>query len=154
MNDKRWLMMIATAVAGLLASGHAAAQFKDAEDATEYRQGAFHVMGNHFGRLGAMANGKVPYDAKSAEINAGVVATLSHLPWAAFLEGTDKGETDAKPEIWSQPEKFKSAALKMQEEVGKLDAAAKTGNFDKFKAAFGEAGKACKACHDDFRKKH
>ena len=151
--NNRWLM-IAAAAAALLASGHAAAQFKDAEDATEYRQGAFHVLGNHFGRLGAMANGKVPYDAKVAEINAGIVLTLSSLPWTAFVSGSDKGETDAKPEIWSQPEKFKSAALKMQDEVAKLDAAAKTGNFEKFKTAFGSAGKACKACHDDFRKKH
>jgi cytochrome c556 len=36
----------------------------------------------------------------------------------------------------------------------KLAAAAKTGNQDAIKAAFGAAGETCKACHDDFRKKH
>jgi cytochrome c556 len=36
-------------------------------------------------------------------------------------------------------------------EVAKLNAAAKTGNLDQIKAAFGAAGASCKACHDDFR---
>ena len=40
----------------------------------------------------------------------------------------------------------------MMEEVGKLNAAAKTGNLDQIKASFGEAAKTCKACHDHFRK--
>ena len=30
--------------------------------------------------------------------------------------------------------------------------AAKTGNLDQIKAAFGPVGGSCKACHDDFRK--
>jgi cytochrome c556 len=34
----------------------------------------------------------------------------------------------------------------------KFNAAAKTGNIDSIKAAAGDTGKACKACHDDYRK--
>jgi cytochrome c556 len=33
----------------------------------------------------------------------------------------------------------------------KLQAAARTGNLDQIKAAFGAAGQSCKACHDNFR---
>ena len=33
------------------------AQFEKTEDALQYRQSAFFVLGQHFGRLGAMANG-------------------------------------------------------------------------------------------------
>jgi cytochrome c556 len=137
----------------VLASGHAAAQFKDAEDATEYRQGALHVLGNHFGRIGAMVTGKAPFDAKAVQINADIASTMIKLPWAAFIDGSDKGETAAKPEIWSQADKFKAAALKAMDKVAELDAAAKTGDQEKIKAAFGAAGQACKGCHDDFRKK-
>lgn len=36
--------------------------------------------------------------------------------------------------------------------VAKLSAASKSGNLDQVKAAFGDAGRTCKACHDDFRK--
>lgn len=130
----------------------AQAQFAKPEDAVKYRKASFTVMAAHFGRLGAMANGKAPYDAKAAADNAELVATLAKLPWAAFGEGTDKGETRAKPEIWKDAAKFKEAADKMQTEMGKLNVAAKAGNVDALKAAFGPAAASCKACHDNFRK--
>ena len=130
----------------------AQAQFAKPEDAIKYRKASFTVMAAHFGRLGAMANGRAPYDAKSAADNADVVATLSKLPWAAFGEGTDKGDTRAKPEIWKEAAKYKEAADKMQAEIVKLNTAAKAGNIDALKVAFGPAAASCKACHDNFRK--
>ena len=130
----------------------AQAQFAKPEDAIKYRKASFTVMSAHFGRLGAMANGRVPYDAKAAADNADTVSALAKLPWAAFGEGTDKGETRAKPEIWKESAKFKEASDKMQAEVAKLNVAAKAGNLDALKAAFGPAGASCKACHDNFRK--
>ena len=137
----------------LLAMGlPAQAQFAKPEDAIKYRKASFTVMSAHFGRLGAMANGRAPYDAKAAADNADVVATLAKLPWAAFGEGTDKGDTRAKPEIWKEAAKYKEAADKMQAEIVKLNTAAKAGNIDALKAAFGPAAASCKACHDNFRK--
>ena len=67
-------------------------------------------------------------------------------------EGTDKGETRAKPEIWAEMDKFKAAASTMQDEMTKLNAASKTGSLDAIKAQFGKVGQACKACHDNYRK--
>ena len=137
----------------LLAMGlPAQAQFAKPEDAIKYRKASFTVMAAHFGRLGAMANGRAPYDAKAAADNADVVATLAKLPWAAFGEGTDKGDTRAKPEIWKEAAKYKETADKMQAEIVKLNTAAKAGNIDALKAAFGPAAASCKACHDNFRK--
>ena len=130
----------------------AAAQFQKPEDAIKYRQSAFTVMANHFGRIAAMAQGRVPFDAKVAAENADIVMTMSKLPFQGFGEGTDKGLPQrAKPEVWKEQPKFKAAAEKMQAEVAKLDAAAKTGNLDAIKAAVGAVGGSCKACHDDFR---
>lgn len=130
----------------------AQAQFAKPEDAVKYRKASFTVMAAHFGRLGAMANGRAPYDAKLAADNAEVVASLAKLPWAAFGEGTDKGDTRAKPEVWKEAAKFKEAADKMQAEIVKLNTAAKAGNIDALKTAFGPAAASCKACHDNFRK--
>ena len=130
----------------------ASAQFARAEDAVKYRKAAFTLLGNHFGALGAMANGKMPYNAGVAAEAADVVAVVSKLPWRAFGEGTDKGETRAKPEIWKEQAKFKEGSEKMQAEVTKLAAAAKTGSLDNLKAAFGPAAQSCKACHDQYRK--
>ena len=133
----------------------ASAQFAKAEDAIKYRQSALSVLGTHFGRLGAMANGKAPYDAAAAAADAEVVAMVSHLPWQAFGPGTDKGrETAARPEIWQEQAKFKDRAEKMQATVAeKLLPAAKSGSLEQLKAAFGPTAQSCKACHDDFRRK-
>jgi cytochrome c556 len=144
-------LFLAAAVAAVALP--AAAQFQKPEDAVKYRQSAFTVMANHFGRIGAMANGKVPFDAAAAAANADIVATMSKLPFPAFVDGSDKvANTHAKPEVWSESDKFKAAATKMQEEVAKLDVAAKSGNLDQLKAQFGATAQSCKACHDHFRK--
>jgi cytochrome c556 len=132
----------------------AQAQFAKAEDAIKYRQSALFVMGQHFTRLAAMAQGKIPFEAKAAADNAALVETLSKLPWAAFGEGTDQGgNTKAKPEVWTDNAKFKEAAEKMQAEVIKLAAAAKTGKLEDLKTAVGATGGTCKNCHDNFRNK-
>ncbi len=132
--------------------GPAAAQFAKPEDAVKYRQSALTLMGAHLARIGAMANGRVPFDAKIAADNAEVLATVSKLPWAAFGPGTDKvGNTKGKPEIWTEQVKFKEAADKMMAETAKLAATAKGGNLDAIKAAFGATAGSCKACHDAYR---
>lgn len=146
------LMWAAAAVAGLVTALPAAAQFARPEDAINYRKSAFTVMSNHIGRVGAMVQGKAPFDAKAAQDNADIALMMSKLTYTAFIEGTDKGETRAKPEVWAERDRFKAAATKMQEEMGKLNAATKTGNLDTIKAAFGPVGQACKNCHDHFRK--
>lgn len=146
---------IPTATAGLLACAialPAAAQFAKPEDAIKYRKAAFTVMARHFGIVAGMAAGKIPFDAKVAADNAEIATMVSKLPYAGFVEGSDKGDTKAEPKIWAEMDKFRAAAGKMQEEMAKLNVAAKGGNLDAIKAAVGDTGKACKACHDNYRK--
>lgn len=147
------LTISAAALACMCAALPAAAQFAKPEDAIKYRQSALSVMGTHFGRIGAVVQGRVPFDAKAVADNANVVVFMSKLPFVAFVEGSDKGNTKAKPEIWKDQAKFQALAKDMQEQVVKLEAAAKSGNLDAVKVAFGDSAKACKACHDDFREK-
>ena len=135
----------------LLAALPAHAQFQKPEDATRYRQGVLFAMGQHFGRIGAMVNGRVPFDAKLAAENADLVAAMSALPWHAFVPNSDKGNTKAKPEVWSDAARFKEASDKLGAETQRLAASAKAGNLDALKAAYGSTGAASKACHDNFR---
>jgi cytochrome c556 len=149
----KFVATLALAAAAFVLAGPASAQsFQKPEDAIRYRQGAFRVLSAHFGALGAMANGRAPYDAQAASHHADVIALVSHLPYTAFGPGTDKGDTRAKPEVWTEQAKFKESADKMQDAVAKLAAAAKTGSVENLKTAFGPAGQTCKACHDNFRK--
>jgi cytochrome c556 len=141
------------AVVGLATALPAVAQFRNAEAAIKYRQSVMQVQNFHLGRISAMANGRMPFDAKVAAEDATLLDTIDKLPFVAFIDGSDKGDTRAKPEIWKERAKFDAAALKMQEDVAKLNAAAKTGSLDAIKAAAGAVGQSCKGCHDDYQAK-
>jgi len=135
----------------LITASPAFAQFQKPEDAIKYRQSAFSVMGTHFGRIGAVVKGEVPYNKDDVAKNAAIVATLSTLPWQAFGAGTEGGK--AQPAIWAEAAKFKAGSEKMQAAVAELNQAAQSGNLENIKKAFSATGQTCKACHDDFRKK-
>jgi len=141
------------AIAALAAAVPALAQFQKPEDAVKYRQSSFFVMGQHFGRLGAMASGKAPFDAKAAAENAAIVETMSKLPWAGFVASTESVKSGAKPEVWAEKAKFDQGAEKLQGEASKLAAAAKMGNLDALKTAFADTAGTCKACHDSYKAK-
>ncbi|MDR2154504.1 MAG: cytochrome c [Burkholderiaceae bacterium] len=143
------------ALAAAITAHSAFAQAKP-EDAIKYRRAAFTVMAKHFGHLGAMADGKAPFDAQAAAADADVLAVVSDLPFTAFGPGTNKGaiKTEAKPEIWQDPAKFKQAHEDMRAAMPKLIAAARSGSADQIKDAFGPTGKTCKGCHDSFKEKH
>lgn len=148
---KMTVAAVACAAALCTTAVMAAPQFAKAEDAVKYRQSAFSVMGTHFSALGAMASGKAPYDAKAAAEHADVLAVVANLPWAAFGEGTEGGK--AKPEIWKEKAKFDEKHQAFGAEAGKLLEAAKSGELDKLKAAFGPAAQTCKSCHDAYKNK-
>ena len=140
------------AAAAVVLSAPAQAQFAKPEDAIKYRKAVMTLQGAHFGRIAAMAGGRVPFDAAVAVENATILEVATRLPLAGFTPGSDKGETKAKPEIWTDMGKFKMVGEKLNADAVKLLAAAKTGNLDTLKAAVGPVGGNCKSCHDDFRK--
>lgn len=147
---------IASLVIGLLALGagvatQAQTPFARAEDAVKYRQGTLFALSHHFTRIGAMVNGRVPYDARAAVEHAELVAVLAKLPAIGFGPGTQHVSRGAKPEIWTEQARFKEQSDKMVTESAKLLAAAKTNNIDQLKAAYLATASTCKSCHDGYR---
>ena len=153
-------VLVATlALAGV--STAALAQVKP-EDAIRARQSIMRVVALNFGPMANMAQDKEPFNKDVFTANAARLESLWAMnPGKFFVAGTDKpvagakiaSFTDAKPEVWSQTDKFKAAYDKAGQEIGKLAQAAKSGDEKAMKAAAGEVGKACKGCHDDFRAK-
>jgi cytochrome c556 len=135
----------------LVSAGAAFAQFQKPEDAIKYRQSAFTVMANSFGKIGAVVKGEVPFNKDDVAKNAAVVALISTLPWQAFGPGTEGG--NALPAIWSDNAKFKANSEKLQLAAANLNTAAKSGDQEAIKKAFAATGATCKGCHDDFKKK-
>jgi cytochrome c556 len=132
-------------------SAPASAQFARGEDAVKYRQGALYVLAHHFTRIGAMVNGRTPYDARAAVEHAELVAALAKLPPSGFGPGTEKLSARARPEIWSEQVRFKEHNDRMVAESAKLLVAARTHSVDQLKASFAATAATCKGCHDAYR---
>ncbi|RPH66556.1 MAG: cytochrome c [Burkholderiales bacterium] len=139
----------AALVSGMLLASPAMAQFAKAEDAINYRQSAFTVMSNHMGRLAAMAKGERPFDPSTAQHSARIIDTMAKLPWEAFVPGSDKGETGAKPGLFQNMDDVRKLSERLNGETGKLVTAA--GSLDSLRTQVGATGAACKACHDKYR---
>ena len=130
------------------------AQFAKPEYAIKYRKAVMFLIAQHFGRMGAMAKEKIPYNQEVFTKNAMLVETLSRLPWeAAMVPGTDSGDTTLNASVLVQQAKFKEVAQTFETQATKLVSAAQSGDFSAIKTQFGAVGRSCKACHTQFRTK-
>jgi len=146
--------LVAAGVAVAVASGVALAQVKP-EILVKQRQAVMTLQGKYFGPLAGMAQGKVPYNASVVQRNAGFLDNLSRMPWDGFDPSTKDVtvKTGALPAIWSDNAKFREAADRLQSETSKLYAVSRGGDEAAVKAQIGAVGKACGACHENFRQK-
>ena len=151
--QKSTTMTLGAALALALAAT-ALAQDVKPERYIKFRQGIMQAQGWNAGIMGAMVKGERPYNKDEFLTRAVYLEQLSHMAWEGFPPGSEQGApTKAKPEIWKDTAHFKQANEKLQAETPKLVAAATTGDMSQIKPAFGDVGKACGACHDDFREK-
>lgn len=150
----KFVAALSLAAAGL-AAAPAHAQFAKGEDAIRYRQSVFVIMGAQMGRINAQLKADKP-NVASIQSAAAVLASVAPLAGEGFVPGSETGgvpPTKAKPELFLDGPKVAALSKKMNEEVAKLNAAAKGGDVKAIQAAFGSVGQSCKACHDDYRAK-
>lgn len=155
-----WKPVRAIAIGVALLSSLAAAALAQeqppskAEQAIKYRQSVYKVILWNFGPVAGMAQGKIPYDAADFARRAERVATMAPMLLEGYPEGsaTASGvKTRARPEIWENMSDFTKLMHDMESKTAALATVAKEGDFEKSKAAFGEAASACKACHEKYR---
>ena len=122
--------------------------------AIKFRQGILQAQGWNAGFMNAMIKGEKPYNKDEFLLRATYLDELAHMAWEGFIPGSDQGApTKAKPEIWTEPAKFKQYQSNLQAATAKLVVAARGGDMSLIKPAFNDVGKACGECHDDFRTK-
>lgn len=142
------------ALAGVLAMGVAGVAVADQyEDAIKYRQAAFTLVKGNFGPMGAMVKGEMPYDSEAFAEYAANLAAVAGMADDGFIDGSDMGDTKAKPGVWENRAEFDEKMAQFQKLSGELAVVAKSGNMDQIKPKFGAVGKSCKSCHDDFKSK-
>lgn len=154
-NPMETLMKMSLLAAGLavaVMSGEALAQAKP-EVLVKQRQAAMTLQGKYFGPMAGMAQGRIPYDAKIVQRNAGFLDNLSRMPWDGFDAATKDVKSAALPAIWAEPAKWGEAADRLQSETSKLYAVSRSGDEAAVKAQIGAVGKACGGCHESFRQK-
>jgi len=144
--------LLAAGLAVALLSGEALAQAKP-ETLVKQRQSAMTLIGKYWGPMAGMMQGKIPYDVKVIQRNAGFLDNLSRMPWDGFAESTKDVKSAALPAIWSDNAKFAEAADRLQNEASKLYAVSRSGDEAAVKAQLGAVGKACGGCHESFRQK-
>ena len=128
---------------------------QQAEMATQTRKGLYDLIGMNFGPVGGMLKNKVPFDAATVQKNAGRIKVLSTMIPEVFQTDTHtfQVKTKAKENIWTNVADFGSKADDLQKAAAALEDAAKTGDKGATLRAAGAVGKACGACHDNYRDK-
>ncbi len=144
------LLALSAALLALPSLAHA--QDRKIEQAIKHRKAAFTLMATYVNRMVQTVDGHRPFDAKQMAQDAKAVELLSKLPWEGFVEGSERGDTRAKDDIWFEDEKFKRYAHDLQAKSVGVTTAAESGDLKRFKVAVGHMRDACNTCHKAFRK--
>src|SRR5215213_7529536 len=135
-----------------MAAGAAFAQQKP-EVLVKQRQAVMTLQGKYFGPMAGMAQGKVPYNADLVKRNSAFLDNLSRMAWDGFDPSTKDVKSAALPAAYEQQAKFREAGSRLETEAHKLWEVSQNGDEAAVKAQIGAVGKACGACHNDFRQK-
>jgi len=143
----------ALGIVALSLATSASAQVKP-EDQIKYRQAAYSFASWNMGKIKTNLDGSYNADQVKAAANA-IAAVANSGLGALFGPGTDKAvgaqKTSVKPELFQNGTEVAKLSGNFAKAANELAAAAATGDAVAVKAAFGETGKTCKACHDQFK---
>jgi cytochrome c556 len=123
-----------------------------AEQVLKYRKSVYQVMAWNFGPMGAMSQGKMPYNAAEFALRAERVAAVAPLLAEAFPPETQGlADSKLKPAMWANRPDFDAKLKDLIDRSATLAAVAKGGDLEKSKEAFFATANACKACHDKYK---
>ncbi len=154
-HSQRNLLLAILATAGIALSPLAVSHFDDKQVPQSYRQSWFAMLGYNFGPMIGMVKGEIPWQENQMAAYADQLAAVATLDvMSGFADGTDKGTTRAKPEIWQNKDDFKAKLDDLRKAANALQAVAEQGTDRKaISQAVGGVGQACKACHDEYKAK-
>ena len=113
----------------------------------------------NYERIGkAMRAAKQGLDSNNLPQVRTAAATFNELApkaegWFPAGTGPDIGKTDARAEIWQQPEQFAQGMADFRDAAAAFNQAALGSDLAAIKSAHANLGKTCGSCHDRFRTK-
>jgi cytochrome c556 len=150
----RKYLLAATTVTSLALAPLALSHLNDKEVQQSYRQSWFALVALNFGPMASTVKGEIPWNDDMMTGWANDLQTLTTLNiLRGFGDGSDKGTTRAKPEIWQNRADFESKMKDMKTAVAALQEATAGGDRKAIAENVGAVGKTCKACHDEYKSK-
>jgi cytochrome c556 len=127
-----------------------------AEDQIRWRQSGMQTLSWNMGRIKTNIEGTFNKDQVIQAANA-IQALANSGSGVLFQPGTGTGkgwhDTNVKPEYFTNVAKLKEVGMAYNKEANEMAKVAASGDAATVKAQFGNLGKSCKGCHDEFRKK-
>jgi len=119
------------------------------------RHEKYEAMGDAMKAVSRELKGDSP-DLAVVRKGAGVINAFAPQIPSLFPPGTgpEAGKTEAKAEIWQKPEDFLAKSTAFTAAARAFNAAAQGSDVAAIRAAHGNLGKSCKACHDLYREEH
>ncbi|WP_171169642.1 cytochrome c [Ruegeria sp. HKCCA0370] len=122
--------------------------------AVKARTSIMQLYSFNLGTLGGMAKGEVEYDAEAATRAANNLVVLTQIDqaamWPAGSDNASDPSTRALPAIWENFPDVSAKGQAMAEAAVAMQAAAGQ-DVDALKAAMGDLGGSCSACHKAYR---
>ncbi|MEA3641023.1 MAG: cytochrome c [Lamprobacter sp.] len=125
------------------------------EEQIQTRQAGYSFMSWNMGKIKANLDGD--YSQPQVEAAANAIAGIANSGMGALYgPGTDKDigdvKTRVKPELFTDQEGVGEVAVAFIEAANNMAETAALGDEAEVKAAFGQLGESCKACHKKYRK--
>ncbi len=121
-----------------------------ADDPIATRKALMRASGAAAKVSGGMMKGELPFDADVAALALAALNSTAVSVGSFFPEGSEKGDTKASPNIWTDMGGFEAAAAKFKQDTAAA-VAAKPADLDAFKAAMGPVFGNCKGCHEKYQ---
>ncbi len=156
MSHVRW-SAAGIALVTVITIGAAVGWAQDKEAAVSARQAAMKQEGPDLRTISDYANDKGTDQATAIAKTQELLALSDKLInlWPAGTSSKDlPGKSNAKPEIWTDMEKFKALYLGQKKSEEELLAAVQKGDKAAVQAAVANVGKgSCSTCHGTYREK-
>lgn len=146
---------IVTAV--LLAAGVGSVAFahQGASGIVKQRMEAMSAMKDAMAVVGRMLKGETTFDVDEAGRAADAIAGHAGDMTALFPDTPESRHkvSEATSLVWEEPDRFEELADDLVVAANELSQVAEEGDMDALTGQFRAVGKACSACHEDFRQK-
>ena len=110
---------------------------------------AFKALLRDFEPMGVMLRERDSFRKDSFATHAEALKQIADAPFQHFPAGSAGGR--AKPEIWSQPQRFADERARFLQAVDQLASSARGDDTAAIRRNYGAVAQSCKSCHDAFR---